>query len=411
MTGGRSWLVVVTLGVALATSMAVAHPAEGESSPADGAVEWVEAISAAELEDLQALSEQLGLSLQATIDRYAWRDDFAEMVASIRAAEPDSLAGAEIVDSRRAWVAFSGTASDQAKEAIRSFGAGHPGVAVDIRENTGYSERDLERAVAAVHYAILIADQVVDAATWFDVDAQQITTVVTTVGSRNATVTELAAVADRELAALERLARVSVSVTRSPVPVLGGDDANDEHIGGENLNPGCTSGFVFRTASGLRGIATAGHCDNALTDDGVALAFQAQHEGNNGDFQWHTGPRPRPNSFYAGNADANEVNRRNVTAVGAPVVGQTLCKNGRTNKRQCQEVRKVNVCKGGLCNLIQMGARLAAAGDSGGPVYWGNTAYGLHQGWMWDIWPFDRDVFSRADRLPNALGVSVAVQP
>ena len=61
--------------------------------------------------------------------------------------------------------------------------------------------------------------------------------------------------------------------------------------------------------------------------------------------------------------------------------------------------------KDNFCNLVQMGARLSADGDSGGPVYWGSTAYGLHQGWMWDpVWPFTRDVFSRADRIDDALG-------
>ena len=56
-----------------------------------------------------------------------------------------------------------------------------------------------------------------------------------------------------------------------------------------------------------------------------------------------------------------------------------------------------------------MGSRLAAGGDSGGPIYWGNTAYGLHQGWKYDpAWPADRDLFSRADRIDNTLGVWIA---
>jgi hypothetical protein len=47
-------------------------------------------------------------------------------------------------------------------------------------------------------------------------------------------------------------------------------------------------------------------------------------------------------------------------------------------------------------------------GDSGGPFYWGNTAYGFDCCWRYDpIWPFDRDLFSRADRLDDALGVWV----
>ncbi|MDH5278140.1 MAG: S1 family peptidase, partial [Actinomycetota bacterium] len=82
------------------------------------------------------------------------------------------------------------------------------------------------------------------------------------------------------------------------------------------------------------------------------------------------------------------------------------CKNGATNHASCQEVRSLNECRSAYCNLVEMGARLAAGGDSGGPIYWGNTAYGLHEGWKYDpAPPFDRDLFSRADRIDNALDV------
>lgn len=128
-----------------------------------------------------------------------------------------------------------------------------------------------------------------------------------------------------------------------------------------------------------------------------------------GDFQWHTGPRLESDDFYAGTASTTETNLRDVSAVGSPTVGQTLCKNGATNHASCQQVRALNHCNGSACNLVMMGARLAAGGDSGGPIYWGNTAYGLHQGWKYDpAWPADRDLFSRADRIDNALGVWIA---
>jgi len=55
-----------------------------------------------------------------------------------------------------------------------------------------------------------------------------------------------------------------------------------------------------------------------------------------------------------------------------------------------------------------MGSLLSERGDSGGPVYWGNTAFGLHYGKVFDPWPFSREAFSRADRIDNALGVFIA---
>jgi streptogrisin C len=72
-------------------------------------------------------------------------------------------------------------------------------------------------------------------------------------------------------------------------------------------------------------------------------------------------------------------------------------------------VRKVGVCDGNVCNLVQMATHLTAGGDSGGPWFSGNTAYGVHRGFMWDPFaPFDRSVFSRLDRMFNALGILVA---
>ena len=42
-------------------------------------------------------------------------------------------------------------------------------------------------------------------------------------------------------------------------------------------------------------------------------------------------------------------------------------------------------------------------------MFWGNTAYGIHKGYVYDpFWPFDREVFSRADRIDNALGIFIA---
>ncbi len=195
---------------------------------------------------------------------------------------------------------------------------------------------------------------------------------------------------------------------RSTHPVIGIAESDTEHLGGEELWS-CTSGFGTKTSSGVRGIATAGHCNNnSQTDDGDNLTFKAEHESTHGDFQWHTGPDAEGDDFYAGDLSVLETDRRDVSSIGSPVVGQALCRNGKTSYQDCQEVRKLNVCKGSICNLVQMGEHLSADGDSGGPVYWVYTAYGIHHGAMYDPWPFSREVFSRADRIDDALGINIA---
>lgn len=370
-----------------------------------------DAISEAELEDLTFLAEQNGMSLQAAIDRYAWNDNFALAVADLREADPSALAGAAIVDGGSAWVAFAADAPELAKDIIFAFERAHTGVAVEVRPDFGFAEREMEQAIEAVHYSVLESAGVRNASTSFDSESRRITTIVS-IDSDEAALDDLRARAADSLGTvgLGHLSQtISVAVVESALPTLGGRDDGTAHIGGEAITT-CTTGFVVRTAAGVRGVGTAGHCQNAQSDDGVALAQQgAGHEGANGDFQWHTGPQGEPDDFYAGDAGSAEVARRDVAGIGAPVVGQALCKNGKAGFRDCGEVIQLNVCSGAVCNLVQMDARRATGGDSGGPVYWNYTAYGFHQGWRYDpAWPFDRDLFSRADRIDNALGVNVA---
>lgn len=417
----RGGLLVVVI-LALMTAVPVAQADEavvGERLPLtdlpDKAQPQInDPISDAELEDLQAIADQKGMSLQAAIDRYAWNDNFALAVASVREAHPEAFTGAEIVDAESAWVAFASDAPDGATAVVEAFEKAHATVAVDIRANVGFTEVDLEKAILAVHYAVFEADNVRDATTSFDFATRQITIVVALdSGVADSALDELRAGATESLidAGLRGiLDSIAVSLVRSNLPALGGTmgDANAEHLGGEILTT-CTTGFVVRNAAGVRGVSTSGHCPNDQSDDGVALAFRAEHDGAQGDFQWHTGPQGEPDDFYAGDANNTEVARRDVAGVGAPAVGQSLCKNGLTTHRTCDEVIQLNVCHFARCNLVQMSARLAAPGDSGGAVYWNFTAYGLHSTWRYDpVFPFDRDLFARADRIDNALAINVA---
>lgn len=413
----RGGLYVVVM-VALVTAAPVAqadNAVGGESLPIPDVArpQIDDPMIDAELEDLRALASQQGTSLQAAIDRYAWNDNFAITVSEVREASPDAFTGAEIVDGGGAWVAFAAGAPERALEIIDTFKKSHATVTVEVRTDLGFTEVELEKAIETVHYAMFESANVRDVSTSFDFDTRQITAVVALDSdASDSALDDLRADATKKLvdSGLEGiLDSIAISVVRSNLPALGGSDSNTEHLGGESLSGVCTSGFVVVTPSAVRGISTAGHCSNSLSDDGIALTIRAGHIGAQGDFQWHTGPQAKPDDFYAGNANATEVNRRDVAAVGAPVVGQSLCKNGIASFQDCQEVIQLNVCNGAACSLVQMAARLAAPGDSGGSVYWGNAAYGLHQGWRYDpFWPFDRDLFSRADRIDDALGVSVA---
>lgn len=412
--------VVVVMVLALMTVVPVTHANPGSAAedlaPADlpdvAQPRIDDPISEAELEDLEYLAGQKGISLQAAVDRYAWNDNFALAVATAREAHPDAFTAAEIVGDRGAWVAFAAGAPDAAIEIIDEFKKAYAMVAVEVRPDFGFTEAQLEKAIAAVHYAVFEAANVRDASTSFDFETRQITTVVALdSGVPDAALDELRDGATDSLvnAGLGGLLdSIAVTIVRSNLPSLGDAVDINAHIGGERIST-CTTGFVVQNASGVRGVSTAGHCSNTQSDDGDALTYRAGHEGMHGDFQWHTGPDIEPDDFYSGDAATAEVARRDVAGIGAPVVGQSLCKNGKTTFKDCLEVIQLNVCHFALCNMVQMDHRTVDSGDSGGPWFWGNTAYGLTWGWRYDpAPPFDRDVFSRADRIDNALAVNVA---
>lgn len=369
--------------------------------------------SQAELQDLQTLAQQTGISLDAAVERYAWNDNFALTVDKIGRQAPDAFAGAGISGAHRAWVAFAGRAPEEALKVIDTFRRASSHVSIDVRTASGYTEQVLRKGIEEVHFSVLEVPNVGEATTTHNPKTQVIATTVllkNTVAP-DAVVEDLRTVAVNSLTSVAGegiLEHVSVSVTQATEPVLGGDDSKNRHMGGEDIT-GCTSGFGTMTPGGVRGLSTAGHCANSQSDDGASLTYKGGHEGTHGDFQWHTGPKTENDQFYSGSTSKLEVNERDVSSVGAPVLGQPLCRNGVISKKDCQEVRRLHVCDGGECNLVQMGARLSAPGDSGGPYFWGNTAYGLHEGWMYDpSWPYDRDTFSRGDRLDNALNTYIA---
>jgi len=190
--------------------------------------------------------------------------------------------------------------------------------------------------------------------------------------------------------------------------------AEDEEVsrGGARLpGPPCTSGFSVRSiATGTTGVSTAQHCgvltllDNR-NGDTEALTFQAGHRGAFGDVAWYTtsGTDVREIWWRPGTTASSRriiAGARDVTARGT-----RLCFFGETTADRCDEVRRVSVRKLRERRLVQMKNHGTARGDSGGPWFEVGRASGLHQGWTWAYGK--RAVFSRAVRLPDALGVEV----
>ena len=291
---------------------------------------------------------------------------------------------------------------------IDDFEAENEHVTISTQTDLGYTELESEEAVVGAYYAVMEKNGVKDGTAHFEGETKEIVIFV-----KMATPPSDAEKAELEQAA-ERGAKestrpditdtftISLSVVQRD---LGGLDSGSEHMGGEDLGS-CTSGFNVKV-NGVRGITTAAHCPDNLSDDGDALTFQDKHHGLYGDVQWHTGPDTMGRNFYAGSISVLERNQRYVTGVGTPEVGKTLCRNGKESYRDCQRVRRVNVCAVWVCRLVSMDHYFAADGDSGSPVYWGNKAYGVHRGKTWNFgW---REIFSHARHFDKAIpGMSIA---
>jgi hypothetical protein len=166
----------------------------------------------------------------------------------------------------------------------------------------------------------------------------------------------------------------------------------------------CTSGFSVIEATGVKGILTAAHCSNAMSYDGIDLPFQGSAYGGPCDFQWHTAP-----GFDVRNLMYDGTNLRYVLWTkhrDNQAVGQWVCKYGWASGFTCGFISDKNYYPGGdmdntLIRVHQDGVNLSSGGDSGGPWFRTNTAYGLHVGEIGD------DAYYMAINYIEVLGLRV----
>ncbi|HEX2095337.1 MAG TPA: hypothetical protein VHG28_23275 [Longimicrobiaceae bacterium] len=147
------------------------------------------------------------------------------------------------------------------------------------------------------------------------------------------------------------------------------------------LSP-CTSGFAVRNASGTKGITTAGHCSNTVSYNGTALPFQSEAHGTYYDVQWHTAP-----GFTVRNLLYDGLGTRSITATWGRTsqnVGDYVCHYGKTTGYGCGTIVDKSYTRSTVPNstatwirVHEDGVDLSSPGDSGGPWFLSNYAYGI----------------------------------
>lgn len=355
-------------------------------------------LTAAQLEDLATMAADEKITLDEAIDRYGWHESFSILVSELRDEHPDAFAGARIEQDGNPWVAFASAAPDGAQSRLAEFnervmrGTGRE---AELRADRGFTEADLDRRLAEVHATVLgRRDLVAQVSSGYDVESGTIAVDVEAAGMQ----------ADDRKQVADSL-RNDHSILRGvDIEVVERVQAQDDAIYGGSAISTCTSGFSV-TKSGTRGMSTAAHCGNSQSDGSVTLYFQNEHDGWWGDVQWHTSSSYEADDFYSGSFEAN---LRDVSGVGFATEGQSLCRNGKSTGKECDTVYQLNHCVGDRCHLTAMHNDEASGGDSGGPWFYGNTAYGIHSGYKW--WNFKyRDVFTPVRYIDDGMpGVYVA---
>lgn len=180
----------------------------------------------------------------------------------------------------------------------------------------------------------------------------------------------------------------------------------------------CTSGFSVRQTGdpGYTGITTAAHCANSLSYNGTSLTFMAQLYSGSYDIQWHRAP-----GFTVTNKIKDGSNTtRDITATlhrNNQTIGGYVCKYGKTSGYTCGYISSKTICPSSVpscgATFIRVDntagySDLSSGGDSGGPWFLVNTAYGTHVGEPADD---PGDAVYMAVNYIGGLGVSVMTSP
>ena len=152
----------------------------------------------------------------------------------------------------------------------------------------------------------------------------------------------------------------------------------------------CTTGFAV-TDGTRTGIATAAHCPDEVEyrdADGsrIALPFAGQWGARTQDVQVNLGPADQP-LFHADRRSASLRRLHGARSRLSTRAGEWLCHYGESSGYSCAEVELIHFAPpgqlcGGACAPTWVSVRTndCRSGDSGGPVFSGDIAFGITKG-------------------------------
>ena len=184
----------------------------------------------------------------------------------------------------------------------------------------------------------------------------------------------------------------------------------------------CTTGFAVQGSGGVKGVITAGHCQNQLYDvfahTGLPLTFKGESYGGPYEVQWHTFAGYTPVNKIRWNLNGATRYINSVKARVNQVVGGYVCKYGKVGGYGCGTIADKNYLlsygdpwkpkipfTATFIRVTGSYSPFIPGGDSGGPWFNGYTAYGITSS------GFNVNGVYMAINYISALGVSVMVTP
>jgi len=345
-----------------------------------------------ETQDARAYARSFGVPVDEALRRLRLQPNAGMLQQLLLEQEAATFAGLWI-DNGSPYRVFAGFTRD-GDRVLPSYAAaaGLRGIVVAVQASYSLNElnRDLNTVIALAHEVGAAAS----------------------VNVRDNRVDLLVVSADAVRIAAQRMgiaipATVRVSVTAAlPHPVT-------DIYGGLPLDlSGCTTGFgISNNGTPDRGVTTAAHCRPYLDDtyQGTTIWFQRQAAGGAHDEKWLLA-----NSFQVRNIINDGLGGRFITSRtprSQQVVGGSVCRYGRTSGYNCGQIQSTSYLPPPTCEsnstptYISVTPSTGQGGDSGGPEFLSNSAFGH------TVCAGGVDVYVAVDTMEAGLSVTVLTSP
>lgn len=375
-------------GPAAAQSLVAPPPIVSSTVPAPPIVAAppLQSIDAARAQDAAAVADRLGVPVEEAIRHLRLQEATVPITDAIAESFADRLTGIAIEHRPDFHIVVTLTGALAEPERIIDID-GTP-VRVTFRAGAPVSHTGLMQAITAYQAAIRAS---LIAPPGLGID-QRSGELVAVVSGRDVAREGAGPLAGR-LAALTHVP-VRLRVVDQPALDMGGIQGGARVVGqvpGDTHRYLCTAGFVVTDGS-RTGLATAAHCPDELSGRDAegheqALPFVGQWGWGHQDVQINASATALAPLFFADTAKT--VSRPVTGARGRAGVraGDVVCHRGERTGYSCSQVELTDFAPagdlcGGAClpTWTTVAGPVCKSGDSGSPVFLGDTAYGILKG-------------------------------